>query len=432
MRVWALLAVLLFIPAASGQVGIWNPDESTPVTLWMHCVGLGDCPVNTQQPSETYNDIYENGIIANSQGCQDVPEARIASDRHHTHYGYSSPSYVDYDIDDGGKPRYFPERGITYDVLLDTDVVPVFEWFVATSTPTGQSNLPGIAPQVQVTMTMLASDDISVGYEAINSAAVMGQGSSDAVDLYPGVSHPQVTHYNDDGLDVYGFKFPIALLQDRIDRDDSFSMRVDLHMANPVCNDAANDEYVMPDLVERYAANGFWPNLQLNIFNPLRVEYLNPQFIGDDLVFHASAASPWGGYDVLGDEDEPKPQLLIQGPSEPERLEMVKFVSTTHVHGETQRPPSFTWVWEYDEDEARQGLYQATLVVQNDQQTATAWANATFEIGTGNVEACGMSGPSVDAVAICQTSVAQPETTTPFPFVLVAVGLLALARSNKP
>ena len=54
----------------------------------------------------------------------------------------------------------------------------------------------------------------------------------------------------------------------------------------------------MPNAVKVHTDPDHRPRMELSIMDPIRLEYLHPQFVGDDLVIHTSMNSAWGNYDV--------------------------------------------------------------------------------------------------------------------------------------
>src|SRR5688500_14912669 len=103
------LALLLALPVSAKAPGISNPDTPSPVTLYMHLIDIQDFPINTQRPAEGYTSSNGVGLLTSTTSCLPDAGAYDTSQAWHTAYGYSSPSYVEYDIQQGGKPRVHPE-----------------------------------------------------------------------------------------------------------------------------------------------------------------------------------------------------------------------------------------------------------------------------------------------------------------------------------
>src|SRR5688572_18809847 len=126
MRARFLLAVattaLLSLAAAPGataqEIGINNPNASTPTTLYFHLIDFQDFPINTQLPDDRFTSNEGIGLATHSTNCIDNPPAGGSPfTDNQKYYGYSSPSYVEYNFEQDGKPRTHPERGISYDAV---------------------------------------------------------------------------------------------------------------------------------------------------------------------------------------------------------------------------------------------------------------------------------------------------------------------------
>src|SRR5688572_15446426 len=116
----ALLAGMA-VPSVSAQTpGITNPDVATPTILYFHIDGFQDFAINTQKPADLYNDASAVGLATHSFTCAGNPVPGSSPfQEFHTEYGYSSPSYVEYNFEENGRPRTHPERGISYDAQID-------------------------------------------------------------------------------------------------------------------------------------------------------------------------------------------------------------------------------------------------------------------------------------------------------------------------
>jgi len=68
-------------------------------------------------------------------------------------------------------------------------------------------------------------------------------------------------------------------------------------MDNPACTQGV-DAALMPNLVRIHSDAAHRPRMEFAVTNPIRIEALHPQFVGDDLVVHTSMNSVWGNYDV--------------------------------------------------------------------------------------------------------------------------------------
>ena len=357
MRVWiAILACLLIAPVAAQDVGFQNPMAPTPITMYVHLNGFQDAPINTQRPSDAYAASDDIGLIQHSQGCQDLPSTTLVSEPQHTSYAFSSPSLVQYDVDDGGKPTFHNERGISYDLLLDPEPVELV-WYLETQVTSGSSDsgpepnqLPILVPQVVMRGTIREGDAISVGAEAYNAGELVAEGFSTAADLSPLLEgHEHVTYMGTvDEKHLFEFRFPLEVDRSTIRAGEGYNLRVDIYMDNPACNAPADDQYVMPDFVRHHTSPGHRPTFTWTVMNPIRIESLHPQAIGDDLIVHGHMNSVFGNYDVWGDsyDTDTKPLLDIQGPSVPIRQTVLTWGEHFN-HGPTEhvKPIAAAWEW---------------------------------------------------------------------------------------
>ncbi len=406
-KTWPVgLLVALLVAAGTGAAqaapttpGIYNPSESTPSTLWFHINGFQDFPINTQKPDDRYADTVDVGLTTSS-GCVADPTGSTGfTDRsYHTWYGYSSPSYVQYDVDENGKPRIHQERGLSYDIKFDQSVDPVFKWYLE-----GKSPIPGAdqfhppIPDVVVRATVRQGDDVSVGNAAFNQGDIVAQGESQMATL-AGAStqgNDNVIAHQVGNAWIYEFTIPLEFQKNEIDKRESYNIRVDAFVQNPVCGDpqaSGGGDYIFPNFALVHTSSDFRPHMTWNIVNPVLIEALHPQFVGDDLVIHSASNSPYGSYDVLGDLVSEQAMVLeITGPSAAMSLDQVALVDHSLGHGPEEhfKAVASTWLWDYKSDQAQDGVYTVTLRVQNDQQTAEAIAIATFEIGDGKAKICG-------------------------------------------
>src|SRR5688572_18584971 len=155
------LAAALLVPAVSAQapeVGIRNPTTPTPTTLYFHINGFQDFAINTQKPEDKYSETSGVGLITNSLTCIPNPPAGGAPfTENHKYYGYSSPSYVEYNFEENGRPRVHPERGISYDAVIDQGTPFFLYWYMTTQTgapslngPADPDAAPVVIPNVKV------------------------------------------------------------------------------------------------------------------------------------------------------------------------------------------------------------------------------------------------------------------------------------------
>src|SRR5688572_19163821 len=148
MRAWLSLTVVATLVAvaapAQGQLGIENPEGAAPVALYFHLLNIQDFPINTQAPDERYTDETTLGLAAQTLSCvPDLPLSNAFTD-YHTYRGFSSPSYVEYDRPQDGKPAAHPERGLGDAVEFHPGSPLTLQWFLETSP--GATGAAGGAP----------------------------------------------------------------------------------------------------------------------------------------------------------------------------------------------------------------------------------------------------------------------------------------------
>jgi hypothetical protein len=125
-----------------------------------------------------------------------------------------------------------------------------------------------------------------------------------------------------------------------------------------------------------------YPNrLVMTIENPIRIDYVHPQPIGDrKIAFHTAFVTPYGNYDV----DLDKLQFEITtGDGQvvtPESLQGPVIIQKTWVHNHHFEPVLATWVWNYRQDGADPGDYQIAVQASNFQGTATAAKAGSFAL----------------------------------------------------
>lgn len=425
--------------AAPTEPGIYNPDTSTPTTMYFHINGFQQFPINTQQPDDRYADTVTRGSATHS-GCVEDPTGnfRFTSQSYHTWYGYSSPSIVEYDADNNGEPIIHQERGLAYDVELDTDTPAMFSWFlegksaIPADLPFDPDQVPTPMPQVVVRATIRHGDEISPDNSAFNQGQIIAIGQSMPTDLLGAMTtdNEHVTTHTVDGRYVYEFRFPLEYEVSKIVREEGYNIRVDAFMQNDYCAAPEDKNSLMLDYARVHTSSQFRPHLEWSIMNPLIIEVMHPQFVGDDLVVHTQINSPWGSYDVLGDlAREQQLGFDITGPSPVMTLDRI-VVDHTKGHGPEYhfKPVIATWMWDYQADQAKNGIYKVTLHAQNDQQTAEAYGVSTFQIGNGEV-----CYPGADGKQICDSAkpTAVDAKSPGVPTFLLVAGLLGLALVRR-
>ncbi len=408
----AALAASLAVPAVTAQaaeVGIKNPTTATPTTLYFHINGFQDFAINTQKPEDKYSDISGIGLATSSLSCLPNPPGSSPFVDYHKYYGYSSPSYVEYNFEENGRPRVHPERGISYDATIDPGTPFFLYWYMSTQTgapstngsPADPDSAPVVIPNIKVVATIRAGDAISVDDKAYDRGEELVTGETKPVTIGGGqvvdssnpspgsTTNGEVTAMGQvSGKYVYEFKVPMTVSNPIIPRATGYNIRIDIVMDQFCPTGTSLDQKTMANLVKVYSSAQFRPRMELAITDPIRLEYLHPQFVGDDLVVHTSMNSAWGNYDV-NEQDPDGIQVAITGPSPATSLAKAAIVQRTHEHYHHQEAVDITYVWPYKTDRAQNGLYTVDVKFMNDQRTATAEGIAQFEIGKGTVIGCG-------------------------------------------
>jgi MYXO-CTERM domain-containing protein len=178
-----------------------------------------------------------------------------------------------------------------------------------------------------------------------------------------------------------------------IPRDTAYNLRIDVRMDNPACTNGV-DAALMPNLVRFHSDAAHRPRMDFAVTNPIQIEALHPQFVGDDLVVHASMNAAWGNYDIA-EVNSYTPNVTaedmvvgIDGATEAAGLYRYSIVQPTNPHYQHQNAVTVVYVWPYKADRATEGVYTVSLLVRNDQGTATATADATFELGRNVATVC--------------------------------------------
>ncbi|MFA5944216.1 MAG: hypothetical protein WC876_07105 [Candidatus Thermoplasmatota archaeon] len=443
------LVLLLALPVSAQTPGIHNPATPSPVTLYMHIIDIQDFPINTQKPVDGYTVSNAMGLMTSTTSCLPDAGAVDTSQAWHTAYGYSSPSYVEYQIQQGNKPRVHGERGISYDAHLDQGTPFTLYWYMTTqsvaTSPEGvpdPSAVPIVLANVVVTATIRAGDGISVNDHLYNTGPMLVNGETIPATLagpevLPGTGLAEPTHTKalgqlPDGKWLYEFAVPMAIEAPIIPRDTGYNLRIDVRMDNPACTNGV-DAALMPNLVRIHSDAEHRPRMDFAVTNPLRIEALHPQFVGDDLVVHVAMNAVWGNYDIAEvstytpevTADDMK--LDIAGPTEAKGLYLHNIVQSTNPHYMHQDAVTLSFVWPYKVDQASDGPYTISLLVRNDQRTATATAEAVFELGRDVATACTEKGCIEEGPGPRATDNEAPGLAAPL-LALAALGLAALAR----
>lgn len=404
----AALLALLLLPLAAAQAGVGGaapPPADTGyaggpilVPLYAHIYDLLQAvPMNTQPMIDM--------DLARGFGTPSVTGAGPLESPNALRF-VSSPGLVEYNVTEDGFPRMHPERGISYDVLLDASQPMTGHFFLGVKPldfpQAGQTTGPetGIAPALTVRMSVRVGDDVGADLDA---GELLAQGQTTLAPEQWGVNGAPVEFVIDLGTPKL----------DRIPGDEAFNVKVEWFNAEVDGRQVVQRDWVVhtgarhPNRVDVWAAN------------PLALYALKPTPLGNDrLNIHAVMNSPWGNYDV----DVANVTMAVEGPSTPRTMAPPRVVQRSFEHNHHYEPVEMTWVWDYRADAATPGDYKVTVTAQNLAKSATVTKSATFTIPE--------SGRAVgydDAGALVAPMGEDAPAQTPVPWGLVVVGLLVAA-----
>lgn len=427
----SLAAILLAAPA-SAQID--NPSASTPTTLYYHIFDtFNTFVINTQPMDVSFFEV--GGTSFPTVSGTPANEAMGAQWDFNTIYGTSTAGPVEYGFIENGKPRFHHERGIAADVEIDTSVQPVSYLYIDVRDVTGQDEVSNILPELTVRFTMRTGDSpgTDADYDSGNlimhgqkTATVCADGESDPApaeqlcsDVVANASEVLVP----DAEGIVEFAVPLELEMGTIPKGDAFNMRIDWWQEEPsgqVCGEDQCAEGYM-----RLAADqDHLPRLEMNIVNPVYIEFIHPQVAAGTLLIHTGANSPWGTYDL----DTTNISVSVEGPTDPGTLERV-VAQNQHVHGLHDQAAEITYLWRFREADAEKGEYTIKLEVPNQAGTATATGQAGFTIDgkkAYGVDDTGEVVPESDQ----ETS---SDKSSPGPGALIVIPLaVALLRRRSP
>lgn len=413
MRAAAIFLAILVASSAGAQLN--NANSSTPVTLYFHLDGFQDFPINTQVPEEFAADSTGAGTTGTTSTCLPDGTPNILKGDYHTYYGYSTPGYVEYDeLQKNGSIRTHDERGLAADVLLDQPAGATLYWYLVGdfgNRGVDAGNIPVLVPQVKVAATIRTGDDVGLGDTAYNSGQIIGEGISPPQDILPDLAA--------ESAPVYEFQVPITWALDKIPQDEAFNIRVDVMMDIPNCNEVG--AAFMPGLIDVYTDRTHRPRMDLNIMNPVFVEYVHPQVSGERLIIHTGLGSPLGNYDV--DETQGGIEISIKGPSEPKSIQRAAVVQRTHEHNHHFEPVDVTYVWPFVQEGAELAEYDIDVLVWNDQRTGSSTGSAQIDLES-------RVGTDAAGNEIGEEKLDEGEEA-PAGIVLPALGLLAVALLRR-
>ncbi len=338
-------------------------------------------------------------------GCVEDPTGvqHFTDRQYHTWYGVVSTGSIDYGPD-GAK---FLRGGLTGNLSFEGDQPGRLMFYMAAQT-TSAGEDPGKAaiPDLVLEATLREGAQLSVGNEAYNTGKILAHGSLGPVTIFPGGTAPGVTEHNVDGMTVYGFTLDLAWESLQVSEEESFNLRIDAYVDNPLCMDGE----MMPDFLRPHSSHGLRPTLTFGAANAMGLEALHPQFIDKDLVLHVTARSPFGIGDTQVDVVSDVAFQLAAMP--------------THYHGHGQTP---TPVWSYlahNVTALPDGDYPIEILWSNLQGTMGGNMTATLTVEDGAATLC-----MIGCIATTSTDKEAPGVPAMAPLgALAAIALLARRR----
>lgn len=383
------------------------------VTFYHHVYNLLDTvPMNTQ-PMDVDRDIAQGRTMPTIQ----TPAGDATVSNKNNIFMFSSPGPVHYNesLDD---PRFHPERGLGEDLLLAGED-PVVYWYMSADATEllvpGQG--VGAMPEVEVTATLRLGDDIN---SDLTDGEVISQGST-IVDL--------MTSPAGDAM-VTEIEIPMESPSTNIPADESFNLEISWAQIE-------QGDVTFADRQWKVHTGSEYPNrMELSIENPIRMNYVHPQIIGDrKIAVHTAFSTPMGNYDVdlnnltmevRNDEGETvivhEDGNLVQG----ESVRGPVVVQRDYGHFAHHEPVLVTWVWDYHAAGADPGDYVVEASASNLQGNAIASKSAGFTLSeTGEATAVSSEGT-------IETSQAEDTDDAPLGILPVLGGLLgALAVAAR-
>lgn len=392
------VVAFLLLPGASATQA---EPAAAPVDLYAHVAGFPQFPLTTQMPPA----LSTGPVAVGSQtsGCLDVEGMSLAAHQRHTWLAFSHPASIMYETHDG-QPRLMPQHGLPWDLPLSLEPMEL-EWHLETAPD-------AIVPDL-VLLATLKSIDASFDPRKFDPAPLIAQGRSDPATLRPGMQHPQVTHHDVDGRDVYTFNLALDVVAEVAPATRGLSLRIDAFVDDPLC--AGRDGYANPFTMGTHQSDGLWNRLRLHAHDVVRTQ-IHLQAMHDDLAIHGMVASVFGAADAIDSA-----RLTIDGPGARSVEQVDPATRRLHAHTPDSFPPAEPiWVWHHGADGV-QGAFTLRLEAHNRQGTHSATSSALFEVGSGWTRICQSDGE-------CAVEGGQQIPGVPWVWSVAALGALAIRR----
>lgn len=404
------------------EAGVNSGYDGGPVevTMYHHVYNLLDTvPMNTQPMDPASPDIAQGRTAPTIS----TPAGEAPISNKNYLFMYNSPGVVHYNTS-LKDPRVHPERGLGYDILLGGDEIKAY-WYMSADAAETLSEPPvhaGAMPELQVKATLRLGDDIG---GSLTDGQVVAEGTT-TVNL--------VTPPNGGVTEI-----PINLGSPKIDRipaEESFNLQIKWAQV-----DQGDTEFV--DRQWNLHTGTEFPNRMVwSVKNPVRMNYVHPQPIGEDkIAIHTAFVTPMGNYDV----DLQNLSMEVTGPDGETVIEYDKSqlqkgdnvrgpitVQKTYKHNSHHEPVLVTWVWNYRDAEAPPGEYEITATASNLQNSASASKTASFTVEEqGAAQGVSSEGETVQATGANDSEGQNGSPLGLGPLAVAILGALGLAAYRR-
>ncbi len=387
-------------------------DGPVRVTMYHHVYNLLDkVPMNTQAMDDAAPDLHRGRTGPTAE----TPAGPAPGSNANYLFMYNSPGPVHYNTS-LREPRFHPERGLAEDLHLAGEELTAY-WHMSADAAEllteVQGAQAGVIPQVNVVASLRLGDDIEADLDA---GQLVAQGE---------VTLDIVTPPNGGPMEI---EIPMGSPQiSTIPADESFNLKIEWHQVDQ------NGVKIMDRQWNIHTGTEFPNRLEMTIENPIRLNYVHPQPIGErKIAFHTAFVTPYGNYDVDLDELSFEVRDSDGNVINPTSLQGPIVVQKSYVHNHHFEPVLATWVWNYRADDAAAGDYEITVSASNLQNSATAEKTASFTIQERGT-AVGFSDAGEEVQPLSQDE--EEETNeSPIglaPFIVAIVGALAMARLRR-
>ncbi len=369
-----VLAAVAVAPSFAAAELLWEPQQPTPTTLFVHGGSGATLSHGYLSISPPEGEATDRPPLPWPSACGAFPQTALELDL------VGGVTY------EGGAART-TAYGLQYNLSLDASAPVELVWYLAADRD-ASGTLAAPAPRITVEAKLVEDEGRAPPYR---EPLVAATGQSEPRELGAGTEGHRVV----DGRDVYAFRIPLNLERDILEGLEggggpSWQLAVTARAAAPCPEGAA-----WPT-VYSYTGPGARPHLNLTVLNPLRWEALQPEFRGDDLIIHAMAASPWG----VGAFDGPwmdaytvgsgsGATINLTGPSGQPSWEARFYARDDHrpdLHVHSPPVAHVDWVWNLSREPPRAG--QHTIDVTFTGAGARLAGSVPVDPAGGTGEAC--------------------------------------------